>query len=52
MWSASFRTKPSSVYSKLREIKGSGSWGASLSVDEAVERAADIIDDWAAKVGV
>lgn len=52
MWSASFRTKPSPVYAKLREIKGAGSWGASLSVDEAVERAADIIDDWAAKVGI
>lgn len=52
MWSKDFYDKKSGIYDKLKEIKGAGSWGAALSIDEAVERAADIIDDWAGKVGV
>lgn len=52
MWSSKFKQTPSSMYKALSNIKGGGEWGKSLPVDEVVDKACDIIDDWLAKMGV
>lgn len=51
MWSKDFADKPSSMFQKLKDIKGAGSWGKALPVEDAVEKAADLIDDWIKEVG-
>lgn len=48
MWSKDFDTA-SPMYKKLSDIKENGGYGKSLPVDEVVERACDIIDDWLKK---
>lgn len=52
MWSADFRKKPSKMFERLREIKGTGAWGGGVNIDIAIEKAADMIEDWAQTNGV
>lgn len=52
MWSDQFGEDVSPMYQQLLSIKGQGGWGAALPIDEAVERAADMIDDWVDKAGL
>lgn len=51
MWSSKSGTR-AEISKKLGEIKGVGQWGSALSVDDMVEQAADLIDDWSHKMGV
>ncbi|QHJ82115.1 MAG: hypothetical protein [Caudoviricetes sp.] len=51
MWSSDFAVKTSPMFEKLKDIKQPGGWGKALPVEDAVERAADLIDDWIKEVG-
>lgn len=52
MWSKDFKEKKSEMFGKLSAVKGGGQWGASLPVDECVDRVCDLIEDWMVKHGV
>lgn len=51
-WSAAFAEKVSPMYKQLSSIKSVGGWGGAVELEDGVERAADMIDEWAGRHGV